>query len=112
MYCSHCGVKNVDESRFCTGCGTSLHAEHQISSTVENSTGLRQPISSDKKNPILAMVLSIGLVGLGQFYNKEFKKGALMLGVAVLGVAFSAEVLWIVAAIWSVYDAYTTAKAI
>jgi TM2 domain-containing membrane protein YozV len=58
----------------------------------------------------MALVMSLVVPGLGQFYNSDNKKGAIMLGVAVvLGIA-SAGVLWFLTAIWSAYDAHGVAK--
>ena len=50
------------------------------------------------------------IVGLGQFYNGDTKKGAIMLVAAlVLGIA-TAGVLWLGLAIWSAVDAYQVAN--
>jgi TM2 domain-containing membrane protein YozV len=62
------------------------------------------------KNPILAAVLSAVIVGVGQFYNGDFKKGAAMLAGAVILGALTAGVLWLALAIWSAVDAYQVAN--
>jgi TM2 domain-containing membrane protein YozV len=62
------------------------------------------------KNPVVAAVLSVFIVGVGQFYNGDSKKGAAMLiGALVLGVA-TAGLLWLPIAIWSAFDAYQVAN--
>lgn len=54
-------------------------------------------------------VLSLLIPGLGQFVNRDTKKGFVMLGAAiVLGVPTGFG-LWFVVAIWSVIDAYQVA---
>lgn len=75
-----------------------------------------------KKNPMIAIFLSLVLIGLGQVYNGQVKKGILFFLVAMtLSVLFLTGVLpetislvlyipaymfWL----YSIYDAYTTAK--
>jgi len=62
------------------------------------------------KNPVLAAILSAVIVGVGQFYNGDIKKGAIMLiGAVILGAA-TAGALWFAAAIWSAIDAYQVAN--
>jgi TM2 domain-containing membrane protein YozV len=62
------------------------------------------------KNPVLAAVLSALIVGVGQFYNGDIKKGAIMLlGAGILGVA-TGGLLWLGIAIWSAIDAYQVAN--
>jgi TM2 domain-containing membrane protein YozV len=56
------------------------------------------------------LVLSLLIVGLGQFYNGEHKKGALMLGAAIVLGFFSFGLLWFAVAIWSAVDAYRVAR--
>lgn len=62
------------------------------------------------KNPVLAAVLSALIVGVGQFYNGDMKKGAVMLaGALIFGVA-TAGVVWLALAVWSAFDAYQVAN--
>lgn len=111
MYCPYCGVHNNDEANFCTGCGRVIGAVQQTTAAAKSDTGQQsQSTSSSQKNPLLALILSLIIVGLGQFYIGENKKGALMLGIAVLSGVFSAGILWFAISIWSAYDAYTMAK--
>ena len=62
------------------------------------------------KNPVLAAVLSAVIVGVGQFYNGDVKKGATMLLGAIFLGAATAGVLWLAIAIWSAIDAYQVAN--
>jgi TM2 domain-containing membrane protein YozV len=77
-------------------------------------SGEHRPLNGHRhptgKNPALAAVLSAVIPGVGQFYNGDMKKGAVMLiGAALLGAA-TAGVLWLAMAIWSAIDAYQVAK--
>jgi TM2 domain-containing membrane protein YozV len=105
MYCQKCGSKNLDYANFCQSCGTDLRgtsSNFQISTPFTNS-------SSTGKSPFLACVLSLVIVGLGQFYNGDIKKGAFMLIGAIIGGALSFSFLWWIMAIWSAIDAYNVA---
>jgi TM2 domain-containing membrane protein YozV len=74
--------------------------------------GAAPPVSAQAptgKNPVVAAVLSALIVGVGQFYNGDVKKGAAMLvGAIVLGAA-TAGLFWFALAIWSAVDAYKVA---
>ena len=59
------------------------------------------------KEPALALILSLFIPGVGQFYNGDTKKGLLMLGLAVVGAFII--IGWLVAVIWSTIDAYQVA---
>src|SRR6478609_5914597 len=61
-------------------------------------------------SPGLAAVLSLFIVGLGQLYNSDFKKGAVMFCLALLGGVFTLGILWFAVAIWSAVDAHQVAK--
>jgi TM2 domain-containing membrane protein YozV len=117
MFCSGCGAKNEDAARFCLSCGVALAA-----TTPENpgqsggamrGTGQVQSgggAAKSEKNPVLATILSVVIVGLGQFYNGDWKKGlAMLIGVIILAVP-TAGVAWLGIAIWSAIDAYNVAK--
>jgi TM2 domain-containing membrane protein YozV len=63
-----------------------------------------------EKNPTVATILSVVIVGLGQFYNGDWKKGlAMLIGVIILTVP-TAGVAWLGIAIWSAIDAHNVAK--
>jgi TM2 domain-containing membrane protein YozV len=61
------------------------------------------------KNPGLAVVLSVLIPGVGQFYTGDVKKGALMLGIAVVGSFFTMGAAWLAMMIWSAIDSYNVA---
>lgn len=62
------------------------------------------------KSPGVAMILSLLIVGLGQFYNGDVKKGlAMLLGVIILAVP-TFGLAWVGIACWSAVDAYQVAS--
>jgi TM2 domain-containing membrane protein YozV len=62
------------------------------------------------KNPVLALVLSLVICGVGQFYNSDVKKGALMLIGFVLGIFISGGLISFGLWVWSMIDAYLVAS--
>jgi TM2 domain-containing membrane protein YozV len=59
------------------------------------------------KSPGVALLLSLVICGAGQMYNGQVGKGILMLiGCLLAWLVFLGWVIWI----WSMVDAYTTAK--
>jgi len=67
-------------------------------------------VFAEGKNPVVATILSLLIVGLGQFYNGDAKKGAAMLVGAIVGGGLSAGAIWLLVAVWSAVDAYRVAK--
>ena len=123
MFCTHCGTQNTDDSRFCVNCGNKLLAEagatvplqeesHSRSAYREHSTQAAKPASGKmavNKTPLLAAGLSFLFTGLGQFYNGDTKKGAIMIGSALLLLfifPFIVLPIWI----FSMVDAYQVAE--
>jgi TM2 domain-containing membrane protein YozV len=60
---------------------------------------------AEGKAPGLAVFLSFLLVGMGQFYNGDIKKGFFMLAGGVLGLVLTAGILYFVLWVWSMIDA-------
>jgi TM2 domain-containing membrane protein YozV len=64
---------------------------------------------ANPKSPGVALLLSLLICGVGQMYNGQVAKGFLMLiGCFLLWFIFLGWVIWI----WSMVDAYSTAKRI
>jgi|SRR5436305_1191045 len=105
MFCTACGHQNPDGSRFCVGCGANLSR-----GATPVGTPLPDKSFAQDKKPILALVMSLLIVGLGQFYNGDFKKGLLMLAGAIVGGLVSFSLLWWVMGLWSAVDAYRVAS--
>ena len=77
---------------------------------VERSTRL----SPSGKNPGAALVLSILIPGLGQFYNGDNKKGVVMLLLVIVPAVLALDIklcVWLGVLIWSAVDAYRVADA-
>ena len=118
MFCSACGASNDATAKFCRACGAALGGAPGPPPPPDPGTmrdaGERRPqtvrSSPTGKNPVLAAVLSAVIVGVGQFYNGDMKKGAIMLIGAVFLGAATAGVLWLALAIWSAIDAYQVAN--
>jgi TM2 domain-containing membrane protein YozV len=61
------------------------------------------------RSPGVALVLSMVIVGVGQFYNGDTKKGLVMLAAAVVAGVLTFGLGWFGIAIWSAIDAYQVA---
>ncbi len=84
------------------------------STVVQVTNNIAQPSApiddgpAAPKSPGVAVLLSFLLCGVGQMYNGQVAKGFLFLiGCVLLWIIFLGWVIWI----WSMVDAYTTAKA-
>ena len=117
MFCT-CGADNERPAKYCRACGNPMSAAVAAAPALpfpEPGTmrGVRTAVPSRAptgRNPAVAAALSVLLVGLGQFYNGDAKKGVTMLvGAIVVGVV-SAGVLWPVVLIWSAVDAHKVAS--
>jgi len=67
-------------------------------------------------NPIIALILSFIIPGLGQLYNRDYIKGIVLIILAILfgylyaNILFYLIILYIIIWLYGMYDAYTTAK--
>ena len=61
------------------------------------------------KEPVVACVLSLVIVGTGQFYNGEWAKGWVLLITCILAAWFSCGTFWLIWALVSAIDAYRVA---
>jgi TM2 domain-containing membrane protein YozV len=72
-----------------------------------NAALLLDPGAAGAKSPGVALLLSLLICGVGQMYNGQVGKGILMLIGAVLAwIVLLGWIVWI----WSMIDAYQTAK--
>lgn len=113
--CPKCGAKqnNISKTKFCSNCGKSI----DINAEICPHCGVRvMGTAHNEKNPTLSLVLSFLITGLGQIYNGQVGKGfGLLIGVIICAFLFFLMVpLFIIPVLWiySMYDAYTTAKKI
>ena len=110
MYCSKCGHANDDAAHFCVKCGAAASQSPAFAASYP-ATGKRtvEKRYAEGKTPWLALMLSLLIVGIGQFYNGDAKKGALMLVGAVISGALSYGALWFAFSVWAAVDAYRVA---
>src|SRR5206468_11651883 len=117
MFCGACGANNDAAAKFCQACGQPLLASPAgvppASDPVMRGgpqTHTVQPRAATGKSPVVAAIMSAIIVGLGQFYNGDVKKGAIMLVAAIILGSASLGVLWFACAVWSAIDAYQVAN--
>lgn len=64
-----------------------------------------------RKDPILACLLNLLLVGIGHIYVGKLGKGIFITILAMVFWVFGAGVLNLILVPWAMYDAYGAAKA-
>jgi len=112
------------KTKYCPYCGTQIEYRY----TICPSCGKPQPLidgvertpQPQKKNPLIAVVLSLLITGVGQIYLGYIRRGLLFLGsIILLGVllqqylTFEEEmIVGLIFQIISAWDAYRLAKAI
>lgn len=104
QFCESCGAPLKEGAKFCEQCGAAVTVAPR-----ETASPVPPPAGEQKKNPVIALILSFFFPGLGSIYNGETLKGiAIYLGTLV-GL-FIFVVPGIIVWIYGMYDAYTTAK--
>src|SRR5438045_8967578 len=87
-FCTKCGAEVPASSRFCQRCGD------------QPATVAPVVIVRSAKSPIVALILSFFISGLGQLYNGEIGKGvAFLIGYFIAWVCFWA-VIWLSVMHW------------
>ncbi len=127
MFCSQCGAENPDGARFCGKCGAAMAAAAPAPApgpadtvrggggaapapvAVNNSGSGMSTATPTGKTPWVAALLSFIIIGLGQVYNADFKKGAAMFVGAVLGVWLTGGLATFGIWIWSMIDGWQVA---
>ncbi len=113
MYCQNCGSQLPDSAKFCDRCGAKVGTDTERSnSNIEYNMA---SIMVNKKSEALALILSLLIPGLGQIYNGQVSKGAMMIVAAIvcavlIFVFFPIGILYIVLWIYAMYDAFKDAK--
>lgn len=113
MYCQNCGSQLPDSAKFCDRCGAKVGTDTERSNS--NTEYNMASIMVNKKSEALALILSLLIPGLGQIYNGQVSKGAMMIVAAIVCavltfVFFSIGILYIVLWIYAMYDAFKDAK--
>ena len=110
-FCSKCGAEVPASSRFCQRCGA-----EQPAAAAPVVLVARGP-----KSPILALILSCFISGLGQLYNGEIGKGVGFLIAYFVAWACFWALIWLpvihwipsaVVWVWGMVDAYQSAERI
>ncbi len=63
-----------------------------------------------QKDPMLACLLNLILVGTGHMYLGQIGKGVVILVIGIALAVLTHFILYVPFAIWAMYSAYTTAK--
>jgi TM2 domain-containing membrane protein YozV len=106
-YCTNCGSEIDEKAEICPDCGV-----RQVDPGAYQETSTHQ-VKYQEKNPVLALILSLIIVGLGQVYNGQTVKGiifflvAVIIGLTGIGIIIS-FIIWL----YAMYDAYNTAQRI
>lgn len=103
---------NKRPTQFCKYCGEKIDAEAEI--CPKCGVRLKNPIS--EKNPVVALLLSFIFPGIGQLYNEQNHKCAmLIIGAiisAILTIILIGGLLYFLIWVYGMYDAYKSAQAI
>ena len=138
--CPACGSESQDNEEICKNCGSKLPKKKTETATVEQKDTKFCPkcgaeisktanacpkcgaksqsnvIQQEQKSPFIAGILSLIIFGIGQFYNGQPRKGALLfIGgyfISIILIYFFGYITYIIIALFSAYDAYKTAEAI
>ena len=124
-YCMHCGYKitqnqsEFNKTKFCQNCGTEFDSNASYCPKCGTST-IKQPqhnqtqtILKSKKIPILAVIFSFFLPGLGHAYLGLMKKGIMLFILAMLGGLLMAiaigYIIWFAVWAYALYDGFVCA---
>ena len=117
MFCAKCGAENPETARFCAKCGTNLTLSAEPSTApvpppMDTQRGMTTtaPVSPTGKTPWVAALLSFFIVGLGQVYNNDVKKGAVMFVGAIPGFWLTAGLATFAIWIWAMVDGWQVAS--
>lgn len=96
--------------RFCPCCGAKFDSDG--GEACQSCCEFIPPLLDNPKNPVISVILTAFLPGLGQIYNGDsFIKGALIFVFFTIGILFliiPGIIIWIIA----MCEAYNTAKKI
>ena len=118
--CPKCRQKTVDQD-FCSNCGYQLNKSVKICSNCGSKFDSKAKVCPNcggeviYRNPIVALVLSFIFPGLGQLYNHQNRKGIILIVANVISLILCLLLIGIILVIliwiYSMYDAFASAKA-
>ena len=101
------------ETKFCSNCGEEIDIDAEI--CPKCGVRVKAPTVGEK-NPVLAAILSLLIVGLGQIYNGQIGKGIVLIICYVISIVLCTILigipLLVILWIYGIYDAYNTANKI
>ena len=113
-FCENCGAQVSENTEFCENCGEKTGSSGPALGSPPTEGPVTQPVQPaetaidlKKKNPFLALVLSLLISGVGQMYNGQVKKGlVLLVGLIIFYVAFwpIMIIIWLFGMYRCVYD--------
>ena len=111
-YCFNCGHELNGDFKFCPNCGCDLENKTRINRRSSSDV----VTSSEEKNILISIILSIFIPGLGHFYLGLSRKGAIFLFAyvisAVLILLLIGLLLVLVVWIWALVDVIQSTNAI
>ena len=104
------------KTKFCQYCGAEIDARAEICPKCGVRVAAPSPVVYEAgKTPVLALILSFLLPGLGQIYNGQAGKGVLMIFAAIVCAVLTLFIigffLYLIVWIYGMFDAYVTAEA-
>ena len=106
-FCANCGFEMDRSTKFCPNCGTSTTGGSRPNNTTHS-------VSNPDKSPVLALILSFFIIGLGQIYLGLNKKGIILFIIAVVAGVLTlfiiGWVIWLLVWLYAMYDAYNSAN--
>jgi len=113
MECPNCNYHNIEGADSCKACQFVFKRQEEpqtVSPINQDSSNVFVPSLDQKREPILAAVLSFILPGLGQAYNEQRGKGYLfvysLILFGILRIPFLSFIIWA----YNIYDAYNDAN--
>ena len=118
-FCKNCGsevVEQTSQTKFCSNCGVEMDSNAKFCPECGHPTTTGAVVVNQSKSPLLAVILSFFIVGLGQIYLGLVKKGLLLIAAAIIAgcltLIYIGWVIWVIVWIYSMYDAYNSAEKI
>lgn len=118
-FCHECGnpINNTIKTIHCVNCGSKINANLDICPKCGNNSRKNNQVNTNKK-PVVALILSFFITGLGHFYLHLNKKGLILFIASLIAAILQMslyfqfvlmiifEVLFLLIKIYSMYDAY------